>query len=83
MPDDDINDDIMKGEFLSFQEIPVGSIWMAADGGGYGYIVVGKRAWRDGGDVICHGFSKNGWLDDNPWEIDWFKLQYRYYLVKR
>jgi hypothetical protein len=66
-------------DFISIKDIPIGSIWMAADGGSYGYIVQGKK---DNGDVVCRGFSVNGWYEDNPFEIDWFKLQYRYYLVK-
>lgn len=69
----------MDKVFLSFEEIPIGSIWLAADGGSYGYIVTGKDLNSE--DILVQGFSSKGWALNGPNEIDWFKLQYRYYLV--
>jgi hypothetical protein len=64
-------------DFLTFEEIPMGSIWMAADGGSYGCYVIGKN--YETKDITYLGFNKCGWFEDvNPWNIDYFKLQYRY-----
>lgn len=60
-------------KWLKFSEIPVGSIWMAADGGAYGYEVVGHSS--NGSDILVEELGNH-----TPREIDFFKLQYRYKL---
>lgn len=72
----------MDGKFLPFDEIPIGSIWMAADGGNYGYVVAGRRPSTK--DILVKGFTASkGWEVDGPEDIDWYKLQYRYYMVHK
>jgi hypothetical protein len=66
-------------DIVPIEEIPMGSIWMAADGGSYGHYVIGRILGTK--DVVVKPFDKGGWCDDGPRDIDWFKLQYRYYRV--
>lgn len=56
--------------FLSLDEIPIGSWWAMASGGAYGYCVVSKD--KDTQDVTV--LSTLG----ETRKIDYFKLQYRY-----
>ena len=65
-------------DFISFDDIPIGSIWMAADGGTYGYLVVGKDRNRED-IIVCPYCLYNGW-EMKTYRIDGFKLQYRYNL---
>lgn len=72
----------MEG-FLSIEDIPIGSVWVAADGGSYGKIVVDKMMKAK--DVVVRDFVlKEGKkvFQGELRRIDWFKLQYRYYLVE-
>jgi hypothetical protein len=62
-------------DFLQFHAVPLGSIWMAADGGNYGYLVVGRS--KTTFDLIVKPFNSEGWCD-GPDTIDYFKMQYRY-----
>jgi hypothetical protein len=66
-------------DIVPIKEIPIGSIWMAADGGAYGHYVVGLNL--KSGDVLVKPFTSKGWYDSKQTDIDWFKLQYRYYRV--
>jgi hypothetical protein len=63
-------------DFLSIHDIREASIWMAADGSSYGLLVTGKDL--DAEDILVKRFDSNGWVDNCPGRIDWFKLQYRY-----
>jgi hypothetical protein len=65
-------------KFMPLEDIPLGSIWMAADGGSYGYVVYDKNFVTE--DVLVRGFNSLGWQLKTT--IDGFKLQYRYYPVK-
>jgi hypothetical protein len=67
-------------KWLTFDEIPIGSIWMAADGGSYGHYVVGKTS-KERGDILVNAFTLRGWTDEEQRDINWWKLQYRYYRV--
>jgi hypothetical protein len=60
---------------VTFDEIPIGSIWIAADGGSYGYEVIGKS--ENGQDIIVADLRRQ-----TPREINYFKLQYRYKQVQ-
>jgi hypothetical protein len=65
---------------LTLEEIPLGSLWMASDGEPYGLYVFGKN--YENGDVWCLGFNQHGWYaENNPIQMDYFKLQYRYFLA--
>lgn len=69
--------------FLSLEDIPIGSIWMAASGASYGKIVVDKKMKTK--DVIVRDFVlRDGKkvFEGDLRRIDWYKLQYRYYLVQ-
>jgi hypothetical protein len=71
---------IDERKWLNFDEIRIGSIWMAADGGGYGHYVVGKH--ENGRDILVNAFTVRGWEnEDFQRGINWWKLQYRYYPV--
>ena len=68
-------------DLLDFDKIPIGSIWLAADGGSYGHKVVGKKDTVKG--IIVQPFvlrQGERVFDKETTTIDWFKLQYRYYL---
>ena len=57
-------------QFLTFEEVPIGSWWSMASGGTYGYCVVGKNPKTQDVSVIStEGESR---------KIDFLKLQYRY-----
>jgi hypothetical protein len=60
-------------EFLTADQIPIGSWWEAADGSGYGYCVISVDTVKGEATVL----SSSG----ETREIDTFKLQYRYSLV--
>ena len=79
----------MSSGYKSIVDITPGSRWVAADGGHYGYIVVGTSpdpvsediivlGFRDrsGSDPVCCGDTV---FDREPSSINYFKLQYRYY----
>ena len=63
----------MNGEFLTFEQIKIGSWWAIAQGGSYGYCVIGKNEQTQDIDVLSTCGEKRS--------IDYFKLQYRYKLV--
>ena len=63
----------MNGEFLTFDQIKIGSWWAIADGGAYGYCVTGKNDRTE--DIVV--LSTCGEIR----AINYFKLQYRYKLV--
>ena len=50
---------------------------MAADGGSYGHYVIGRDPKTK--DILVRSFTASGWGDE--YDIDWFKLQYRYQLT--
>ncbi len=70
-------------EFLSYEDIPLHSTWMAADGTSHGKIVVDKMDRNK--DIVIRDFvvqeGKKVFKEDLR-RIDWFKLQYRYFLVR-
>jgi len=61
--------------FLKIDEIPIGSKWLAADGGGYSHIAIAIDKERD--EVIVQPSDRTA-----PRPISRFKLQYRYYLAE-
>lgn len=68
--------------FLKIDEIPLNSFWVATDmPGSKGYTsaiqVIDTETYREGDDVVVVRFYESG-LDDPPYCIDAFKLQYRY-----
>lgn len=62
-----------------YYDVEIGDIFMAADGGSYGYLVMGFH--ENGTDVIARAFNKKGFEDENR-TIDGFKITYRYYKPK-
>jgi hypothetical protein len=69
----------MPKEFVSIENIEIGSLWYAADGGSYGIKVVNKDIKR--GDLIVVWFDIiDGVIKywEGTHDVDWFKLQYRY-----
>jgi len=60
----------METNFMTFEQIPIGSWWAMASGGFYGYCVISKN--KDTQDVTV--LSTLG----ETRTIDYFKLQYRY-----
>ena len=60
-------------------EIENGQIWLAADGGHYGHVVIDVKKFATVDDVVVLPFTENG-LATNTQRIDAFKLaQVRYY----
>lgn len=79
----------MSSGYKSIADIAPGSRWVAADGGHYGYVVVGLSPDPTSEDVIVLGFRDrtatdpsclgDTVFDSDPRSINYFKLQYRYY----
>ena len=79
----------MSSGYKSIADIAPGSRWVAADGGHYGYVVVGPSPDPVSEDVIVLGFRdrtatdpschEGDVFDSDPRSINYFKLQYRYY----
>lgn len=65
----------MDNETLHY-DVEIGDIWLAADGGSYGHLVVGFH--ENGSDVIVRPFTGMG-FEDKTQLIDGFKLTYRYH----
>jgi hypothetical protein len=66
-------------EIIPGDTIPLNSYWLSAAGATYGCKVV--ETVDDNGDVWIKTFDKEGWTDEPVRDINWFKLQYRYYRV--
>lgn len=62
---------------MRLQSIKVGQVWLAADGGHYGYIITGLG---EDGDITARSFNNKG-VEEKDRDIDSFKLSYRYFLV--
>jgi hypothetical protein len=64
---------------MSDYGVEKGQIYLAADGGRYGYVTLDHPRWD--GDVLVRQFNELGWWGE-PTFIDCFKLaQVRYGLV--
>ena len=57
-------------DFLKIDEIPIGSWWSIAQGGDFGYTIIGKNSVTNYVDVLG--------TDGVTRKIDAFKLQYKY-----
>jgi len=60
------------------EEVKIGQIWIGAQGGSWGYEVVGIDANHH--DAIVRAFNQNS-IDLDLRRIDLFKITYRYNLV--
>lgn len=59
-----------------------GQIYIAADGGNYGHVVIDSQTYADVDDIVVRGFSKTNGLDKETRRIDSFKLaMVRYTLI--
>ena len=63
-------------------EIKVGQVYIAADGGKYGHLVTDVTTYTECGDIVTTPFAASGWGEAGN-RIDAFKLaMVRYYLAK-
>ena len=60
-----------------YYDVEIGDIFLAADGGTYGHLVVGFH--ENGTDVLVRPFTKTNGLETEVRDIDGFKITYRYY----
>lgn len=67
-------------KWLSTEQISIGSVWVAADGGSYGHIIVGHNVAI--GDVYVAPWrgTTRTLHKSRQFRLDYFKLQYRYSL---
>jgi hypothetical protein len=80
-----MHQEVNMDKFYSISNFPIPSVWLAADGGTYGYIATGIDTTRD--DILVDEFTD--YVEGLPLKatgvkrsIDYFKIQYRYYQVQ-